>query len=32
LYQRRKRLPQLIEAARESRVNPFPNWSGPAKR
>jgi hypothetical protein len=32
LYERRKRVPQLLEAARESRVNPFPNWTMAAKR
>lgn len=26
LLARRKRVPDLIEACRESRVNPFPNW------
>ena len=26
LYERRSRLPQLIEACRTSRVNPFPSW------
>ena len=28
LYERRKRLPALIEACREARANPFPNWPG----
>jgi hypothetical protein len=26
LFDRRKRLPELISACRESRVNPFPEW------
>ena len=26
LYQRRPRLPELIEACRAARVNPFPDW------
>ena len=26
LYERRNRVPELIEAARATRVNPFPNW------
>jgi len=26
LYERRKRVPQLIAACRDSRVSPFPNW------
>ena len=28
LFERRARLPTLIEACRESRINPFPNWTG----
>jgi hypothetical protein len=28
LFERRARLPALIEACRESRINPFPNWPG----
>jgi hypothetical protein len=27
LYERRKRLPELIAACREARTNPFPNWA-----
>ena len=27
LFERRKRLPELIRACREARTNPFPNWS-----
>ena len=27
LYERRKRVPELIEACRSTRVNPFPNWT-----
>lgn len=26
LLDRRKRLPELINACREARTNPFPNW------
>ena len=26
LYQRRKRIPELLGACRELRTNPFPNW------
>jgi hypothetical protein len=26
LFERRKRLPDLVSACRESKVNPFPNW------
>ena len=26
LFARRKRVPELIAASRESRTNPFPNW------
>jgi hypothetical protein len=26
LYQRRKRLPELISVCRGGRVDPFPNW------
>ena len=26
LFDRRKRLPELVSACRESKVNPFPNW------
>jgi hypothetical protein len=26
LYERRKRLPELLEACRATRVDPFPNW------
>ncbi len=26
LYERRQRIPELIEACRATRVNPFPNW------
>jgi hypothetical protein len=26
LFERRARLPALIESCRESRINPFPNW------
>jgi hypothetical protein len=26
LYERRKRLPELIEACRGLRIDPFPNW------
>ncbi len=26
LFERRKRIPELIAACRESRTNPFPNW------
>ena len=27
-YERRARVPALIEACRDSRINPFPNWQG----
>jgi hypothetical protein len=27
LYERRQRVPELLAAARDTRVNPFPNWS-----
>ena len=26
LFERRKRVPELIAACRETRANPFPNW------
>ena len=26
LFERRARVPALIESCRESRINPFPNW------
>jgi len=26
LFERRKRVPELIAACRGTRVNPFPNW------
>jgi hypothetical protein len=26
LYERRKRMPELLTACREARTNPFPNW------
>jgi len=26
LFERRKRLPELLAACREARINPFPNW------
>lgn len=28
LYRRRRRVPELIQAARRSSANPFPNWRG----
>jgi hypothetical protein len=28
LFDRRRRLPELLSACRDSRANPFPNWSG----
>jgi hypothetical protein len=27
LFERRKRLPELIAACRQARTNPFPNWT-----
>jgi hypothetical protein len=27
-YERRARVPALIESCRDSRINPFPNWHG----
>src|ERR1019366_5226599 len=32
LHARRSRLPELISACRESRINPFPNWAGSTTR
>jgi hypothetical protein len=32
LHARRSRLPELISACREARINPFPNWAGSATR
>ena len=32
LHARRSRLPELISACREGRINPFPNWPGSAPR
>ena len=32
LHARRSRLPELISACREGRINPFPNWAGSAPR
>jgi len=32
LQARRSRLPELISACREARINPFPNWAGSATR
>ena len=26
LYDRRKRMPELLTSCREARANPFPNW------
>jgi hypothetical protein len=26
LFERRKRVPELIEACRQARTSPFPNW------
>ena len=32
LHARRSRLPELISACRDARINPFPNWTGSATR